>query len=100
MALIPPQRPRPQLPKTDLTQMNVLKVAGLTKRYCKACAVDQVTFDVRRCEIMGLLGPNGAGKTTIINMILGVLQPDAGTIVIEGCDMARQRSRALAHTMG
>ena len=47
---------------------------------------------------MGLLGPNGAGKTTTINMILGVLEPDAGTILIEGADIAERRSEALEHT--
>ena len=57
-----------------------------------------LAFSVRRGEIVGLLGPNGAGKTTTINMVLGILQPSAGTIVIEGIDLARQRSRALAHT--
>jgi ABC-2 type transport system ATP-binding protein len=49
-------------------------------------------------EIVGLLGPNGAGKTSTINMVLGVLQPSAGEIRIEGTDLARRRSQALAHT--
>jgi ABC-2 type transport system ATP-binding protein len=49
-------------------------------------------------EIVGLLGPNGAGKTTTISMILGVLEPTAGTIRIEGIDVAADRSHALACT--
>ena len=49
-------------------------------------------------EIVGLVGPNGAGKTTTINMILGVLEPSAGRIEIEGVDLARDRSRALSST--
>ena len=49
-------------------------------------------------EIVGLVGPNGAGKTTTINMILGVLEPSAGRIEIEGVDLARDRSRALSRT--
>jgi len=53
---------------------------------------------VRAGEIVGLLGPNGAGKTSTINMVLGVLQPSAGSICIEGTDLARHRSQALAHT--
>ena len=53
---------------------------------------------MRAGEIVGLLGPNGAGKTSTINMVLGVLQPSAGSICIEGTDLARHRSQALAHT--
>jgi ABC-2 type transport system ATP-binding protein len=53
---------------------------------------------VQAGEIVGLLGPNGAGKTSTINMVLGVLQPSAGEIRIEGLDLARHRSQALAHT--
>ena len=60
--------------------------------------MDRVSFDVERNEIVGLLGPNGAGKTTTINMILGVLAADAGSIHIEGLDIATDRSQALART--
>ena len=55
----------------------VLSVAGLRKSYGGTVAVDGVSFEVARGEIVGLLGPNGAGKTTTINMILGVLEPTA-----------------------
>ncbi|MBN9414124.1 ABC transporter ATP-binding protein [bacterium SCN 62-11] len=78
--------------------MEVLKVAGLTKTYSQKTAVDQVSFQVQRGEIVGLLGPNGAGKTTTINMILGVLAPTSGTIHIGGIDLARERTRALSRT--
>src|SRR5215467_12005818 len=61
-------------------------------------AVDGISFEVARNEIVGLLGPNGAGKTTTINMILGVLEPTSGSIRIEGIDVARQRSKALECT--
>lgn len=77
---------------------NVLSVAGLCKRFGTKDAVDGVSFEVTRNEIVGLLGPNGAGKTTTINMILGVLEPDAGTIQIEDVDVARRRSQALSCT--
>ncbi len=74
----------------------VLSVAGLRKVYSELIAVDGVSFDVRRREVVGLLGPNGAGKTTTINMILGVLSPTAGSVRIGGIDLAQQRARALA----
>jgi ABC-2 type transport system permease protein len=76
----------------------VLAIADLRKVYGDTVAVDGVSFDVGRNEIVGLLGPNGAGKTTIINMILGILEPTAGTIHIEGADIARHRSQALGRT--
>jgi ABC-2 type transport system ATP-binding protein len=76
----------------------VLSVAGLRKAYGATVAVDGVSFEVARGEIVGLLGPNGAGKTTTINMILGVLEPTAGTILVEGVDVRRERSRALSRT--
>ncbi len=75
-----------------------LSVTGLHKEYGDIVAVNDVSFAVRRNEIVGLLGPNGAGKTTIISMILGVLQPSAGTILIEGVDITTNRSQALACT--
>jgi ABC-2 type transport system ATP-binding protein len=74
----------------------VLSVAGLCKRYREVIAVEDVSFDVHRREVVGLLGPNGAGKTTTINMVLGVLSPTAGRVRIGGIDLALGRARALA----
>jgi ABC-2 type transport system ATP-binding protein len=76
----------------------VLSVQALRKQYGATVAVDGISFDVGRNEIVGLLGPNGAGKTTTINMILGVLEPSAGSILIEGVNLARRRSQALERT--
>jgi ABC-2 type transport system ATP-binding protein len=90
---------RPPEPATDPAQPDtVLSVTDLCKSYAHVCAVEQVSFNVRRNEIVGLLGPNGAGKTTTINMILGVLAPTRGTIVIGGVDVAKRRSQALSRT--
>jgi len=72
----------------------VLSVTGLREEYGNLAAVDGISFYVGRNEIVGLLGPNGAGKTTTINMVLGVLQPSAGTIQVDAIDLATQRSRA------
>ncbi len=76
----------------------VLSVEGLCKSFGSLRAVDGVSFHVAPGEIVGLVGPNGAGKTTTINMVLGVLQPTAGRIEIEGVSLAAARSRALACT--
>jgi ABC-2 type transport system ATP-binding protein len=75
-----------------------LKVTALVKQYAAIKAVDDVSFSVAHGEIVGLLGPNGAGKTTTIDMVLGVLQPDAGAVRIEGIDVARRRKAALLRT--
>jgi ABC-2 type transport system ATP-binding protein len=77
---------------------NVLCVSELSKNYGSTIAVDKISFSVARNEIVGLLGPNGAGKTTTINMVLGVLEPTAGSIQIEGVDLRTERSRALGCT--
>jgi ABC-2 type transport system ATP-binding protein len=74
---------------------NVLSIRELRKAYGDKVALDGISFEVGRGEIVGLLGPNGAGKTTTINMVLGVLQPDSGSIQIEGMDLAASRARAL-----
>jgi ABC-2 type transport system ATP-binding protein len=74
---------------------NILSVTNLCKNYGDMVAVDHVTFDIKRNEIVGLLGPNGAGKTTTINMILGVLESDSGTIDIEEWNLKTHRPEAL-----
>jgi len=81
-----------------LAMQNVLSIGELRKAYDKKIAVDRISFAVNRNEIVGLLGPNGAGKTTTISMILGVLQPDSGSIHIEGADLALHRAKALGNT--
>jgi ABC-2 type transport system ATP-binding protein len=78
--------------------LQVLTVESVSKKYGNTTAVDGISFEVGRNEIVGLLGPNGAGKTTTINMVLGVLEPSAGSIRIEGIDVAAQRSKALQCT--
>jgi ABC-2 type transport system ATP-binding protein len=77
---------------------SVLSAEHLCKSFGELKAVDDVSFEVARGEIVGLVGPNGAGKTTTINMVLGVLAPTSGRVEIEGTDLARERSRALAVT--
>jgi ABC-2 type transport system ATP-binding protein len=76
----------------------VLSVSDLCKTYGPKAAVDRISFVVEPGEIVGLLGPNGAGKTTTVNMVLGVLAPTSGRILIDGIDLLKRRSDALAHT--
>ena len=61
----------------------MIHVEDLTKYYHDLCAVDQISFDVHKGEILGLLGPNGAGKTTTLRMLTGLLKPTAGTVRIK-----------------
>ena len=81
-----------------MNQPVVLEVNQLCKRYGSRDAVSELSFDVRRNEIVGLLGPNGAGKTTTISMLIGVLEPDGGCIAINGRNLASDREAALATT--
>lgn len=73
----------------------VLEVEGLVKRFGDFTAVDGISFQVKRGEIVGLLGPNGAGKTTTIQMLLSLLTPTAGRITVFGLDLARSREAVL-----
>lgn len=62
---------------------------GLAKRYGSTTAVDGIDLTVRAGEVFGLLGPNGAGKTTSVLMLLGLSEPDTGTIEVCGLDPSR-----------
>jgi len=64
--------------------MAALAVHGLTKRFGKVTAVDDLSFDVQPGTITGFLGPNGAGKTTTLRVLLGLVHPTAGTGLVEG----------------
>ncbi len=68
--------------------------SGLRKRYGRRTAVEDVSLQVGRGEVVGLLGPNGAGKTTVIKMLLGLVQPDAGEVMLLGRPAADPAARA------
>lgn len=72
----------------------VLRVERLRKRYDAAVAVDDLSFDVARGEILGLVGPNGAGKTTTLRSIAGVLPIQSGRILVCGFDVMRSEAEA------
>jgi len=68
----------------DASAHAVLHVDSVCKSFVEAKVVDQVTFAVRAGEVVGIIGPNGAGKTTLLRMIVGILQPDEGSITVLG----------------
>jgi ABC-2 type transport system ATP-binding protein len=72
----------------------LLEVSRLAKAFASIRAVDEVSFRVEPGEIYGLLGPNGAGKTTTLSMICGLLQPDAGEVMVDGASFASDPHRA------
>lgn len=73
----------------------LIKVTGLTKSYENSPAVSDLSFSVKKGEIVGLLGPNGAGKTTVLKLIAGLLQPTSGTIKVFGMSMLTDRNKIL-----
>ena len=70
-----------------------VEVSDLVVRYGDFVAVDGVSFEVRRGEVLGLLGPNGAGKTTVIRALTGLLKPVRGSARVFGFDVARDTMR-------
>ncbi len=67
-----------------------LRTANLVKEYGNRTVVEEVNLNVKSGEIVGLLGPNGAGKTTTFEMIVGMVQPDRGSIWMNGRKITRQ----------
>jgi ABC-2 type transport system ATP-binding protein len=65
----------------------MIETRGLSRRFGPILAVDNVSFTVRRGEVLGFLGPNGAGKSTTMKMITGFLAPSSGTAVVCGADI-------------
>jgi len=68
----------------------MIHVENLTKYYHDFCAVDQISFDIPKGEIVGLLGPNGAGKTTTLRMLTGFLQPTDGSVKVKDLELEKR----------
>jgi branched-chain amino acid transport system ATP-binding protein len=66
----------------------MLQVSNLTKRYGGLVAVNKLSFSIERGEILGLIGPNGSGKSTAMKTIMGVEQPSAGSVKLDGIDIS------------
>jgi len=69
-----------------------LEVDNLTKRFGGLVAVNNVSFQISRDEIVGLIGPNGAGKSTLVHCLLGILRPDSGKVRFNGEDITNRHS--------
>lgn len=70
--------------RTSASEIPILQVDNVRKAFGGLLAVDGVSFDLRRSEILGLIGPNGSGKTTALNLISGALRADSGSICLAG----------------
>src|SRR2546427_7549764 len=80
--------------------MTFLTLEGVSKRYDGVIAVDEVSFAIDRGEVVGFVGPNGAGKSTTMRMITQYIEPDAGTIRLDGtpvADAGRDAKRRIGY---
>ena len=82
------------MPEQDTA--STLSARGLTRSFGNHVAVNNVTLELKRGEVLGFLGPNGAGKTTTMNMLTGNLAPSRGEISICGIDLLEQPAAAKA----
>lgn len=80
--------------------MEQLTVQGISKSYHGKPAVQDVSFHIKKGQVVGLLGPNGAGKTTTMSMITGILAPDSGQILFDGEPMTAENETALKQEIG
>jgi len=74
----------------------LIETQGLTKRFRKLVAVDEVSLACRDGEVFGLLGPNGAGKTTLLRLIASVLEPTSGVALVDGLNARKESGRVRA----
>ena len=75
----------------------MISVEHLTRRYGRLAAIDDISFEVRRGDIVGFLGPNGAGKTTTMRILAGFLPPTSGRVTIAGIDVLLNSLEARRH---
>src|SRR5262252_6708579 len=83
------------LPLAEQAAAAPLQVVGITKWYSEQRALADVSFDIRRGEILGLIGPNGSGKTTLLEAVAGLLPVDAGRVFWRGSSLSRHHRREV-----
>ena len=74
----------------------ILEIQDVSRSFGGVQAVQKVSVDIPRGEIMSIIGPNGAGKTTVLNMISGFYHPDHGRILLEGKDITHLAPSEIA----
>ena len=75
----------------------MISVKGLTKAYGQTLAVDHISFEVKKGDVVGFLGPNGAGKSTTMRMLTCYLPPTEGTATVNGHDIFHQSEKVRGH---
>lgn len=75
----------------------LLQALGISKQFGGLMAVNNVTFDLKKGEILGLIGPNGAGKTTLFNLINGVYPLSKGKVIYDGQDVSHKKTYEMSH---
>ena len=80
-----------------MSDENILEIRNVTKSYGNHVAVDDLSFEAHRGEILAFLGPNGAGKTTTMRMILDILKPDRGQIAVFGAPLSEETKNRIGY---
>jgi len=79
-----------------MTDERILEVTDLAKSFGGVRAVDDVSFNLNRGEIMGVIGPNGSGKTSLVNLITGFVKPSSGKVLFKGQDITGKAPNKIA----
>jgi branched-chain amino acid transport system ATP-binding protein len=85
----------PETTATGASGTPLLEMRDVTLRFGGVVALDGVSFEIRRGEILGLIGPNGAGKTTCFNAMTGVYQPTSGQVLFDGTALGQRKRHAI-----
>ena len=79
-----------------MTDVPILQVKGITKTFGGIIALNNVSFDVKKGEILGIIGPNGSGKTTVVNCITGFIKTSAGNVLFKGREITGKPPHKIA----
>jgi ABC-2 type transport system ATP-binding protein len=76
-------------PHLSTDKMTAVKIKNLTKKFNQHAAIDNISLEIDKREIIGIIGPDGAGKTTFLRLLAGLLKTSSGSIIFEGIDVAK-----------